>query len=69
MAKHKSGELRCPATALITRDVNEYSNNRISYEYSNAISGFEYSHNFLTCNIFMYQFKGLKFKAKGQKII
>ena len=62
----------------LNRDVNEYSNVRIfacsniriSYEYSNAISGFEYSHNFLTCNIVMYQFKGgLKFKAKGRKLI
>ena len=25
----------------------------ISYKYLNAISGFEYSHNFLTCNIVM----------------
>ena len=48
----------------------EFSNIRISYEYSNAISGFEYSHNFLTCNIDMYQFKGgLKFKTKGRIVI
>ena len=38
------------------------------FEYSNAISGFEYSHNFLTCSIVMYQFKGeLKLKTKGRK--
>ena len=54
------------------RDVNEYSNVRIFTFHTNipAISGFEYSHNFLTCNIVLYQFKGgLKFKAKGRKII
>ena len=36
----------------------ECSNIRISYEYSNAISGFEYSHYFLIYNTGMYQFKG-----------
>ena len=41
-----------------SRDVNEYSNVRI------------FAFNFLTCNIVMYQCKGgLKFKAKGRKII
>ena len=47
----------------MSTNIFECWNIRISYEYSNAISGFEYSHNFLSCNIVMYQ------EDKGRKII
>ena len=50
---------------IFTTDVNECSNIRIPFEYSNTISEFEYSHFFCPCPVLLLILKNYRPALKG----